>query len=70
MRKQGNSWQSQDVAMWTFKERGEVKIATREKSVERNVERNARKNVKRNVDKCVGKHVIQIIPKGNGVIPI
>ena len=56
--------------MWTFKEKGEVKIATGEKSVERNVEKNARNNVKGNVEKCVRKNVIQIIRKGNGVTPI
>ena len=70
MRKQGNSWQSQDVATWTFKERDEVKKVKRENNVARNVEQNARKNVKIGAEKSVGKNAMQIIQKGNGVIPI
>ena len=70
MRKQGNSWQFQDVEMWTFKERDEDAKAEIEKGVERNVERNAMKNVKRNAKKGVRQSVIQIRLKGNGAIPI
>ena len=58
MRKQWDSWQSQDVEMWTYKERDEEKIAKIDKNVEGNVERKARKKAKRNAKQGVGKNAI------------